>query len=58
MEYVDLIFSNIMGQELYSKTIRNKSREEIQIVGDEGIYLLEISDQNNLKAVVKIIKNE
>lgn len=58
VEYESLYFvlRNVIGKVVLAKYINNNNRMELQINEESGIYLLEISDQKNHKAVQKIIK--
>lgn len=53
---LDIVLRNILGQVISTNFISTKKRIEIEINEESGIYLLEIADQKNHKAVVKIIK--
>lgn len=53
---LNLVLRNILGQVVTTKSISSKKQIELQISEASGIYLLEISDQKNHKAVRKIIK--
>ncbi|HJS01358.1 MAG TPA: SBBP repeat-containing protein [Flavobacterium sp.] len=55
-EGLNIVLRNILGQVLNTNFISTKKRIEIQINEESGIYLLEIADQKNHKAVLKIIK--
>ncbi|WP_445455983.1 SBBP repeat-containing protein [Flavobacterium sp. HNIBRBA15423] len=55
-EGLNIVLRNILGQVLNANFISTKKRIEIQINEESGIYLLEIADQKNHKAVLKIIK--
>jgi len=55
-EGLNIVLRNILGQVLDTNFISTKKRIEIQINEESGIYLLEIADQKNHKAVLKIIK--
>lgn len=57
-EYDDLsiVLRTILGQVINTNLISTEKRIEIQINEASGIYLLEISDQKNHKAVLKISK--
>ncbi|MDF3027214.1 MAG: hypothetical protein K0S23_1521 [Fluviicola sp.] len=53
---LDLVLRNSFGQVINTKFISTEKGIELQINGESGIYLLEVSDDNNHKAVLKIIK--
>lgn len=53
---LNIVLRNILGQVINTSLISTNKRIEIQINEENGIYLLEISDQKNHKAVLKIIK--
>ena len=53
---LNIVLRNILGQVVNTKFINTKDRIEIQINEESGIYLLEISDLKNHRAVLKIIK--
>lgn len=53
---LNLVLRNITGQVVDTKIVINSNRIEMQINAASGIYLLEIADQNNQKAVVRIMK--
>lgn len=55
-ENINLVLRNTLGQILDVKSAHHISRMEIQVDEASGIYLLEISDQKNQRAVVRIIK--
>ena len=51
-----LIVRNSIGQIVYTTHINNRNRVEIQISGPAGLYMLELSDQNQQRSVVRIVK--
>lgn len=53
---LSIVLRNVLGQSISTDIIGTKKRIEIKINGESGIYLLEISDQEKNKAVLKIIK--
>lgn len=53
---LNLVLRNALGQVVNTKFGNTEKRIEIQINEESGIYLLEVSDQNNYRAVLKIIK--
>ncbi len=53
---LNLVLRNSLGQILDVKSARHINRMEIKIDEVSGVYLLEISDQKNQIAVVRIIK--
>lgn len=53
---LNILLRNILGQEISTNVIRSRNRAEIQINENSGMYFLEISDRENHKAVLKIIK--
>lgn len=53
---LDLVLRNASGQVVLAKSVSNTSRVELQINEASGVYMLEIADQNNHKAVIRIVK--
>lgn len=53
---LNLVLRNILGQVVNTKYINAKDRIEIEINEPSGVYLLEISDLKNQRAVLKIMK--
>ena len=55
-DILNLVLRNNLGQELDTKLVNNSNHAEIQINGVASIYLLEIFNKNNQRAVFQIIK--
>lgn len=55
-EQLTLVLRNVIGQELDSKTVTNSRQVDLQINESQGIYLLEVLDQQNKRAVLRIVK--
>lgn len=53
---LNLVLRNIPGQVVSTKSISSEKQIELQIDEESGIYILEISDREDHKAVLKIIK--
>lgn len=51
-----LVLRNIIGQVVDTKFVTNSNRVEIHINEVSGIYLLELTERNNQKTVVRIMK--
>lgn len=54
---LNIVLRTLQGQLVNTTLINAGERIEIQINGESGVYLLEVSDQKNHRAVLKIIKN-
>jgi hypothetical protein len=50
------ILRNALGQAVAAKSVTNSDRVEIQINEASGIYLLELTGEDNQKAVVRVVK--
>jgi hypothetical protein len=53
---LDLVLRNSFGQIINTKFRSAQKRIELQINEESGVYLLEVSDRKNHRAVLKIIK--
>ena len=56
-EKVNLTLTNVLGQKIFTETLKNIDKTTFGIKEPDGIYVLEILNENNLKETFKIIKN-
>src|SRR3989344_4777611 len=54
---LQIVVKTVHGQVVPAQWVQIEDRIEIQMNGESGIYLLEIADQKNHRAVLKIMKN-
>lgn len=55
-ESLTLVLRTITGQVIDTKFATNSNRVEMQINAASGVYILEVSDQNDRKVVARIVK--
>lgn len=55
-ESIDVKLSNMLGQELYSSTLINKEKIELEINGRSGFYIIEILTPTGEKRTIKVLK--
>jgi hypothetical protein len=55
-EDATLVLRDVLGQVVDKKTISNSGQEELEIRGANGLYFLEVYQQNGKRDVVRVVK--
>jgi len=56
-DIINITITNVLGQEVFSQVYRNTNNIQLDFQEQaKGIYLVEANDTNNLRAVLKVVK--